>query len=154
METMLSLIRCDAEDSRPDMWIDDRIELGLKSAVRSISAGDQDEALSKIEAVVKLLEDTMMITDEVVLPTSCRFLDGMEWRAEEDWMNRDNNPDSPKERMIYVSTQMNGMCTCYCLFPSNYYDMLKDSSFDPVRDEAEFIKLCDRVKSLIVTKDA
>ena len=154
METMLSLIRCDAEDDRPDMWIDDRIELGLKSAVRSISLGNQDAALSKIEGVVKLLEDTMMITDEVVLPTSCRFLDGMEWRAEEDWMNRDNNPDSPKERMIYVSTQMNGMCTCYCLFPSNYYDMLKDSSFDPVRDEAEFIKLCDRVKSLIVTKDA
>mgnify|MGYP003559179002 CR=1 FL=1 len=63
METMLSLIRCDAEDDRPDMWIDDRIELGLKSAVRSISAGDQDEALSQIETVVKLLEDTMMITD-------------------------------------------------------------------------------------------
>ena len=59
------------------MWTDDRIELGHKSAVRSISAGDQDEALSKLETVVKLLEDTMMITDEVVLPTSCCFIDGM-----------------------------------------------------------------------------
>ncbi|MBQ2385292.1 MAG: helix-turn-helix transcriptional regulator, partial [Clostridia bacterium] len=63
METMLSLIRCDAEDDRPDIWIDDRLELGLKSAIRSRSAGNQDEALSQIEAVVKLLEDTMMITD-------------------------------------------------------------------------------------------
>ena len=82
------------------MWTDDRIELGHKSAVRSISAGDQDEALSKLETVVKLLEDTMMITDEILLPTSCRFLDGMEWRAKEDWVNRDNNPDSPEERQV------------------------------------------------------
>ncbi|MBE6596691.1 MAG: helix-turn-helix transcriptional regulator [Ruminococcaceae bacterium] len=152
MEAILSLIRCDAEDDSPDMWITDRVELGLKSAVRSILSGNQDEALSKAEAVVKLLEDTMMITDEVVLPTSCRFLDGMEWRAKEYWMNRDNNPDSPEERMIYMATQMNGMCSCYCLFPSNYYDILNGKDFDALRDHPRFIKLCERVKALIVTK--
>lgn len=84
MDTIFSLIRCDAKDDRPDMWVSDRIELGLKSATRSISAGRQDEAVSKIEAVIKLLEDTMGITEEVVLPTSCRFIDGMEWRAKEN----------------------------------------------------------------------
>ena len=81
MEALLSLIRCDAEDDRPDMWTLDRIELGLKSAERSISVGNQTEALSQIDTVVKLLEDAMKITDEILLPTSCRFLDGMEWRA-------------------------------------------------------------------------
>jgi len=153
METILSLIRRDAKDARPDMWISDRVELGLKSAVRSISVGDEGEALSKIEAVVKLLEDTMMITDEVVLPTSCRFIDGMEWRAKEDWINRDNNPDSPEERMIYMANQMNGVCSCYCLFPSTYYDILNGNDFEPLRDHPEFIKLCERVKVLIVTKE-
>ena len=152
METMLSFIRCDAEDDRPDMWIDDRIELGLKSAVRSISAGDQDEALSKIETVVKLLEDTMMITDKILLPTSCRFLDGMEWSANEDWANRDNNPDSLEERIIYIATQMNNMVTCYCIFPSRYYNVINGKDFEPLRDHPEFIKLCERVKALIVTK--
>lgn len=152
METMLALIRSDAEDERPDMWVSDRIELRLKSAVWSISVGDQDEALSKIETVVKLLEATMMITDEVVLPTSCRFLNGMEWRAKEDWMNCDNNPDIPKERMIYMATQMNGMSTCCCIFPSYYYDILNGNDFEPLRDHPKFIKLCQRVKALIVTK--
>ena len=152
METMLSLIRCDAVDDRPDMWISDRIELGLKSAVRSISFGNQDEALSQVETVVKLLEDTMIITDEILLPTSCHFLDGMEWRAKEDWMNRDNNPDSPEERMIYMDTKMNGMCTCYCIFPSNYYDYLKGKEFDAIRDHPNFAKLCERVRALIITK--
>ena len=152
METMLSLIRCDAEGDRPDMWINDRMELGLKSAVRAISSGNLNEALSKIEAVVKLLEDTMMITEEIPLPTSCRFLDGMEWRAKEQWMKRDNNPDSPDERMIYMATRMNGMCSCYCLFPGNYYDILNGNDFEPLRNHSEFTKLCERVKALILTK--
>ena len=152
METMLSLIRCDAEGDRPDMWINDRMELGLKSAARAMSLGNQDEALLKIEAVVKLLEDTMMITEEILLPTSCRFLDGMEWRAKELWMARCNNPDSPEERMIYMSTQMNGMCSCYCLFPGNYYDILNGKDFDALRNHPQFQKLCERVKALILTK--
>ena len=152
METMLSLIRCDAEDDRPDMWVSDRIELGLKSAVRAISSGNPSEALSKIETVVKLLEDTMMITDEIVLPTSCRFIDGMTWRAKEACLNRDNNPDSPEERFIYIFTEMNGMSTCYCIFPSDYYDVLNGKKFDPLRNHPNFVKLCERVKALIITK--
>ena len=152
MEGVLSIIRSDAIDDRPDMWTQDRIELGLKSAIRAISCGELDKALSRISAVVQLLEETMKITNEVLLPTSCRFLDGMEWRAKEDWMNRDNNPDSPEERMIYMATQMNGMCSCYCLFPSNYYDILNGNDFEPLRDNPEYTKLCERVKVLIVTK--
>ena len=152
MEAILSLIRCEAEDDRPDMWIADRIELGLKSAVRSISAGNQDEALLQIGTVVKLLEDTMKITDEILLPTSCRFLDGMEWRAKEAWMSRDNNPDSPEERFIYISTEMNGMCNCHCIFPSEYYDVLSGKGFESLRDHPDFAKHCERVKALIVTK--
>ena len=151
METMLSIIRCDAMDDRPDMWIDDRIQLGLKSAARAISSGNTNEALSKIASVVKLLEDTMKITDEVMLPTSCRFLDGMEWRAKEDWHDK-NDPDALEERIIYIATQMKGMCTCYCIFPSNYYDMLNRKEFNTLRNHSEFIKLCERVKALIVTK--
>jgi len=152
METILSLIRCDAEDDRPDMWIEDRIELGLKSAVRSISCGNQEAALSQIEAAVKLLEDTMMITNEVPLPTSCRFLDGMDWRAREDWTNRDNNPDSPEERFIYIFNEMNGVTHCYCIFPSKCYDILNGKDFDSLRNHPKFENLCERIKALIETK--
>ena len=152
MESMLSLIRCDAEDDRPDMWIADRIELGLESAARSISVGNQDDALLQIETVVKLLEDTMMITDEILLPTSCSFLDGMEWRAEEDWMTRNNNPDGLEERFIYIFTEMNGMRTCYCIFPSDHYNVLNGKDFEPLHNHPEFQSLCERVKALIVTK--
>ncbi len=153
MENMLAVIRSDAEDDRPDMWTQDRLELGLKSAKRLIAQGNYDDAMNKAETVVSLLEETMKIADEVVLPASCRFLEGMEWTAKEDWHTCDNGPDTPEERMIFISTKMNGMTTCYCIYPSNYLDMLKGKSFDPLRGRDDFRALCERVKALIVTRN-
>lgn len=152
MKTMLSIIRSDAVGDGPDMWIDDRIELGLKSAMRYAAEGKREDAVAQTESVVKLLEETMKITDEVKLPTSCRYLDGMEWTAKEDWKDRDNNPDSPKERMIFINTIMSSMSTCYCIFPSRYYDTLRGKEFDALRGDPDFEKLCERVEALIVCK--
>ncbi len=153
MEHMLSLIRCDAVDDRPDMWIDDRLEQGFKSAARLAKNGQTRDAMAKLESVVKLLEDTMEITDEVLLPTSCRFLDGMVWYAHEAWDNIDNHPDSPLERNIYLATQMSGMCTCYCIFPSRYLPMIEGDTFAPLHGMTEYEALCARVRALVVTKD-
>ena len=152
METILSLIRRDATDDGPDIWIADRIELGLKSAVRLISVNKQNEALLQIETAVKLLEETMKITDEVLLPTSCRFLEKMEWKAKEDWLSPNNNPDVAEERMIYIYTSINGMSTCYCIYPSVELYTLQGKEFDPIRNHTEFQNLCERVKALIVTR--
>lgn len=152
MEGILSIIRSDSIDDRPDMWTQDRIELGLKSAIRAISCDKLDEALSKISAVVQLLEDTMKITSEVILPTSCRFLDGMEWKAKESWHTVHNDPDALEERMIFITTKMNGMMTGNCLYPSNYLATLLKSEFDPIRNNPKFEELCERVRVLIVTK--
>ena len=152
METILSCIRCDAEDDRPDMWVQDRIELGLKSAARLAADGKLDEAIVKTESVVKLLEETMKITTKVQLPTSCRFLDGMEWSAKESWHTVHNDPDALEERMIFITTTMNGMMTGTCLHPSEHLAALQRKDFDPLRNHPEFEELCDRVKALIVTK--
>lgn len=152
MERMLAVIRTDAEDERPDMWVQDRLELGLKSAKRCTALGKYDEAMQKIEETVILLENTMKITDEVPLPTSCSFLEGMKWTAKEDWHSHNNSPDSPEERMIYISTKMNNMSTCYCIYPSDSLETLKDKSFDPLRERYDFTALSERVEALIVTR--
>ena len=152
MERVLSIIRSDAIDDRPDMWTQDRIELGLKSAIRAISCGELDKALSRISAVVQLLEETMKITNEVLLPTSCHFLDGMEWKAKESWHTVHNDPDALEERMIFITTTMNGMMTGNCLHPSEHLATLQRSEFDPIRNYPKFEELCERVKVLIVTK--
>ena len=152
MERILSIIRSDAIDDRPDVWTQVRVELGLKSAIRAISCGKNEDAISKVTTVVHLLEEAMGITDEVILPTSCRYLSGMEWKAKEYWHTIHNDPDALKERMINVTTIMHGMLYGYCLYPSIYFKKLKEKEFEPLRGDPEFEKLCERVKSLIVTK--
>ncbi len=152
MEKILYIIRSDAVDERPDMWTKIRIELGLKSAIRAISYGKNDDAISEVASVVQLLEEIMKITNAVILPTSCRFLNGMEWEAEECWHTIHNDPDASKERMINVTTMMHGMLDGYCLYPSIYFKKLKEKEFDPLRGNTEFENLCKRVEALIVTK--
>ena len=146
IETLLSLIRRDAADDRPDMWVADRIELGLKSAAHLADSGRVNDAIAKLTAAVELIEETMRITDDVLLATSCRFLDGMEVKAREDWLSPVNSPDT-QERMIYIWTNMSGMTTCNCIYPSIYFGTLRGSEFDPLRDDPDFQALCARVKN-------
>lgn len=152
MENMLAVIRSDAVDDRPDMWVADRLEQGFNAAARLAAENKAEEALVRVKNAVELLEETMKITDEVVLPTSCRFLDGMIWRAKEEWSDRDNNPDSQEERMIYIYTQMSGLITCNCIYPGNFLEMLKGKRFERLRGNAEFEALCARVEALAVVR--
>ena len=152
MRSMLDTIRMDAVDDRPDMWINDRLELGFKKAAQLASIGKIDNAITELEAEVRLLEKTMEITDEVSLPTSCRFLDGMKWSAKEMWDDTDNDPDSPEERMIFVSSRINGIITCNCIFPSTYFNTLQGNDFAPLKGNPEFIRLLERVKALVVIR--
>ena len=152
MERMLAVIRTDAVDDGLDMWINDRLELGLKAAKCLTVSGKFDEAMQKIEKTVILLEQTMKITDEVPLSTSCSFLEGMKWTAKEDWHSRDNSPDSHEERMIFISTKMNNMSVCNCIYPSDSLNMLNGKAFDPLREREDFLALCERIKALIVTR--
>lgn len=76
MEAVLSLIRRDAPDDRPDMWTQERLELGLASAARMVVTDRADEAILQVESVVKLLEETMTITSETLCPPPAVFLTG------------------------------------------------------------------------------
>ncbi len=151
-ENLMTLLRDNAADDIVDMWVSTRLEQGFNFAARCVALGKLDDAILKLESTVRLFEKTMEIKNEVVLPTSCRFLDGMEWRAKEDWDTRDNNPDSPKERNIIIETKMSGMVLCASLFPSEYFDELQGKEFESLRNHPKFEKLCKRVKALIVTK--
>ena len=152
METVLSLIRRDATDDAPDMWVADRLELGIKAATRALRSGKTEEALARLGAAVTLLEATMATVGEVPLPTSCRFLAGMPWSAREAWASRESNPDSPEERMISISCTMHGDHGFHSIFPSRYLDTLQSALFSPLTARPEFISLLERVRALVVIK--
>ena len=151
-EDFLRILRCDAEDDRVDMWIVSRLEQTFNSAARATARGTLDEAIKKLSTFASLLEETMKITNEVVLPTSCRFLDGMKWYAKEDWENPNNDPDAPEERNILISTNMNGSILCHCIYPRMFFDELQGKDFNALRSHSEFDLLCRRVEALIATR--
>ena len=150
IEKMMDLIRCDAEDDGPDAWTPNRLEIGLGSAARLVAEGKQTEALCKVEEVVCLLEKTMQITEKTLLPISCRFLQGMEWYASEQYGTRYNDPDGVMERYIYFDCHKLG---CYCVYPGDTLEILSGKDFEPLRDHPEFSALCARVKALVVIEE-
>ena len=77
-ESLLTVFRRDAADDGPDMWTDHRLDLAFSLAQRALRLGDTEEAMRRLEGAVRLLENTMRITEEVPIPTSCRFLDGID----------------------------------------------------------------------------
>ncbi|MGM9637355.1 MAG: helix-turn-helix domain-containing protein [Eubacteriales bacterium] len=152
MEAILTLIRDRADGNKPDMWIMDRLELGFKRAGRLACAGKTEDALSVLSDCVELLEETMKITDKVLFPTSCSWLEGMEWEAEEDWTSPSNDPDSSEERFISISTKMGDMSNGYCVFPNSFANKFSGKCFDSLRDNPKFTELAERVKKWIVTR--
>lgn len=153
-ESLLTVFRRDADDDGPDMWTDARLDLAFSLAQRALRLGDTEEALRRLEGAVRLLENTVRITEEMPVPTSCRFLDGIDWRAREDWQSTDNHPDRPLERIIFFSKFMGNMGTCNCIIPSRIYARLTGEAFAPLREHTEYASLCARVQALIVTKPA
>ena len=151
-EDFLMILRCDAIDENVDMWVASRLEQGFNSAAHSVALGEFDEAISKLRLVVQLFEKTMEITDEIILPTSCRFLEGMEWTAKEYWDTQDNNPDAPVERSILIETKVGRTILCHSLFPSEYLNELNGKEFKALCGNPDFEHLCERIKALIVTK--
>ncbi|MBR4972279.1 MAG: helix-turn-helix transcriptional regulator [Oscillospiraceae bacterium] len=151
-EKLMTLLRCNAVDDSVDMWVSKRLEQGFGFAARCAALGKIEDAILKLESTVRLFEKTMEIKEEIVLPTSCCYLDGMQWLAKEAWDTRDNNPDSPKERYIIIETKMSGMVLCHRLFPSAYFDKLQGKEFETLRRHPKFEKLCERVRARIVTR--
>ena len=145
---LLDLIRDHPDNDVADMWVDDRLEVGIKYASILARNGDLIGAVNRLESVVSLLETTMRITARQELPTSCRWLDGMVWNAEEKWFQKGNNPDESEERATYIYTEMSGMQTCYMIYPSTYYDDISRIEGD-IQSMPEYQNLLERVKNLI-----
>lgn len=151
-EDLLALVRRDATDDGVDRWVVVRAEQGINAAERLLYYGEKEQALRKLESVVDLLEKAMNITKEVILPTSCRFLEGMECRAKEEWSDYNLDPDGQDERIISIENRTDDIIVCSYLYPSRFYDALRGKEFEALYNNPEYERICERIKTLIVIK--
>lgn len=147
---ILDVIRDGGSKDVPDIWTGDRLWLGIERASILARGGKPEEALAELADVTSLLENTMKIRDTQLLSTSCRWLEGMEWRAEETWYGKRNDPDEPEERGIRIHTEMSGMITCNAVYPSTVYaDMANLKGNECLQATPEYQAILARVKALI-----
>ena len=142
----LELICGDLWSGVPDIWVGERLNLGMRYAEILAKTGKRAEAMERLCGLVSLLEAVMKITDKIELPTACSWLEGMLWNAEELWGARSNDPDQDEERAIFIYTTMSGMTTCNMVYPSDYYKtLLRIAEHFP--SVPEYSDLLDRVKN-------
>lgn len=152
IKSFLSLIRTGGSDTEPDIWTGDVLCSYIDAAEKYMRTGDPAEALEMLTKHVELLENTMKITEPIKLSTSCPWLEGMEWTAEESWHTTDNGPDSPEERMIFIASKIEDSSVCCCIYPNESLRYLNRPIFESLRENPQFTALCDRVKALVVTR--
>jgi hypothetical protein len=76
----------------------------------------------------------------------------MECRAREEWSDYNFDPDGQDERTISIEVRTGEIVVYTGLYPSRFYDALRGKEFEALRNNPEYEKLCQRVKTLIVTR--
>lgn len=145
-----------------DLWIEPRLGLGLHEIYFLAREGETERALLVLEDVVGLLEKAMQITEATELRCTSPWLEDIVWTAEEAWGQSDGSGllQAEEERMLYL---YNKDFTCYCVYPSVYYEMLTDREgkkpytkfahcLESIWDRAEYKVLTERIRAMIVVR--
>lgn len=155
---LLNIVRENGRDGVPDKWTGERLDLAIRRASIAARNGNAKGALCELESVASLLEATMRIREPQSLGTSCRWLDGMSWTAEECWNSPSNNPDGPLERAVSVYTEVSGrrgrkIRIHFVIYPSLYYDRIANlNGKECLQDLPEYRAVLSRVEALIRRK--
>ena len=151
-ERFIDLMRDKPNGNEPDIWSDDRLYLGFARAHRLAKNEKYEEAMDTLSDCVELLENIMKLQDDAPIPTSCSWLDGMEWEASVRWESPTLDPDGAKEKGILLSSFLDGISSCFNIFPSRYVSEFDAEEFDAVREDERFVSLLGRVKALVIVE--
>lgn len=139
-------------DGKVDSGVESRLWLGFRRACCLAALGKPEEAFKVLEDTVSLLEETMKITDKIVLEISPITPD-IVWTASEDWHEPNNHPTKEEQRMIMILWERNDISTCYCVYPSSHLNTLLTGEWsDSICNDPRYQSYVDRVKALIVTR--
>lgn len=81
------------------------------------------------------------------------WLDGMEWEASVRWESPTVDPDGAKDKGILLSSFLDGISSCFNIFPSRYVSEFDAEEFDGIRKDERFVELLRRVKALVIVKE-
>ncbi len=144
-------------DGKPDIFAETRLIMGLRNAAYHAATGEHEEAFVALEDTVSLLEAIMALPDKCELTCTSPALEGFTMAGEMHWL-KDNTGENTEERLFSLtesntnsgwSSWIKPQLCCNILTAPHGWEWL-----DPIREDARYTALVDRVRALIVTRPA
>ena len=156
-----------------DIWVHNRLILGFHRAKYLSILGDIDGAFTVLEDCVSLLEKVMTIDSEVMIGCASPWMHGVKARMRKEWFTAHYVYGKAEELMVSSLIKFRFSSGSWCpILPSDFLGALTNGQegwqngipssvtrygwecFDHVRSDPRYQSYVDRVKALVITREA
>ena len=131
---------------KPDLWCEERIQLGIRYAAAFAKLGKMDEAYDAFEDTIRVIEQIMAITDDKFkMGCSSPALEGFSLDSEIHWMEK-----SGKE---YKEISLRHNDWWNWIVPLDYQKAFKHTWFDSIRENKRFDALFERLDKCVICRE-
>ncbi len=132
--------------NKPDLWCEERIELGIRYTAAFAKLGKMDEAYDAFEDTIRVVEQIMSINDdEFKMGCSSPAFEGFTLDSKIHWMEKDGK--EYKE----ISLQHNDWWNW--IIPLDYQKTFKHDWFGTIRADKRFDSLFERLDKCVVCRE-
>ena len=131
---------------KPDLWCEERIQLGIRYTAALAKLGKMDEAYGAFEDTIRVVEQIMSINDdEFKMGCPSPAFEGFSLDAEIHWMEK--NGKEYKEISLRHNDWWNW------IIPLDYQKAFKHTWFDTMRADKRFDTLFERLEKCVVCRE-
>ncbi len=144
-------------DGKPDIFAETRLIMGLRNAAYHAATGECEEAFAALEDTVSLLEAIMALPDKCELTCTSPALEGFTLEGEMHWL-KDSTGENSEELLFSLTENHTNSGWSSWIKPRLCFNILTAPHgwewLDPIREDARYAVLVERVRALIQTRPA
>ena len=130
----------------PDLWCEERIQLGIRYTASFAKLGKMDEAYDAFEDTIRVIEQIMSITnDEFQIGCSSPALEGFALESKINWLE--------EEGKEYKAISMEHNEWWNWIIPLDYQKTFRHTWFDSMRADKQFDPLFERLDKCVISRE-
>ena len=130
----------------PDLWCEERIQLGIRYTASFAKLGKMDEAYDAFEDTIRVIEQIMSITnDEFQIGCSSPALEGFALESKINWLE--------EEGKEYKAISMEHNEWWNWIIPLDYQKAFRHAWFDSMRADKQFDPLFERLDKCVISRE-
>ena len=130
----------------PDLWCEERIQLGIRYTASFAKLGKMDEAYDAFEDTIRVIEQIMSIAkDEFQIGCSSPALEGFALESKINWLE--------EEGKEYKAISMEHNEWWNWIIPLDYQKAFRHTWFDSMRADKRFDPLFERLDKCVISRE-